>query len=82
VQRKYIDALGGVQTLIEVDTCHMVLVSEPERLANILVERAHAYAGDSLRSGLLDCGASRVERGRAARSLGLSRRGDRDEGSS
>lgn len=39
LQRKYIDALGGVQTLIEIDTCHMVMVSEPERLAEILVER-------------------------------------------
>jgi len=43
VQRKYIDALGGVQTLIEVDTCHMVMVSEPKRLASILVERCRLY---------------------------------------
>jgi len=44
VQRKYIEALGGVMMLIEVDTCHMVMVSEPERLASILVERCRLYA--------------------------------------
>jgi pimeloyl-ACP methyl ester carboxylesterase len=44
LQRKYIDALGGVQTLIEVDTCHMVMVSEPERLAEILVDRCQVHA--------------------------------------
>jgi pimeloyl-ACP methyl ester carboxylesterase len=44
VQRKYIDALGGVQTLIEMDACHMMLVSEPEQLAKILVERCRLYA--------------------------------------
>jgi pimeloyl-ACP methyl ester carboxylesterase len=44
VQRKYIDALGGVQTLIEMDACHMMLVSEPEQLAEILVERCRLYA--------------------------------------
>jgi pimeloyl-ACP methyl ester carboxylesterase len=43
LQRKYIGALGGVQTLIEVDTCHMVMVSEPKRLAEILVERCRLY---------------------------------------
>ncbi|OBH59992.1 alpha/beta fold hydrolase [Mycobacterium sp. E2479] len=44
LQRKYIDALGGVQTLIEIDTCHMVMVSEPERLAKILVGRCLLYS--------------------------------------
>jgi hypothetical protein len=44
VQRNYIEALGGVQTLIEMDTCHMMLVSEPEMLAQILVERCRLYA--------------------------------------
>ena len=44
LQRKYIASLGGVQTLIEVDTCHMVMVSEPKRLAEILVERCRRYA--------------------------------------
>ena len=44
IQHECIAALGGVQTLIEVDTCHMLMVSEPERLANILVERCQLYA--------------------------------------
>ena len=44
VQRKYIDTLGGVQALFDIDTCHMLMVSEPERLAEILVERCRLYA--------------------------------------
>jgi hypothetical protein len=43
LQRKYIDSLGGVQAVIEMDTCHMLMVSEPERLAGILVERCRLY---------------------------------------
>jgi hypothetical protein len=43
VQRKCIEAIGGVQTLVEIDTCHMLMVSEPERLASILVERCRLY---------------------------------------
>ena len=43
LQRKNISALGGVQTLIEIDTCHCLMVSEPERLAEILVERCRLY---------------------------------------
>ena len=43
MQRLYIEALGGVQTLIEMDTCHCLMVSEPERLARILVERCRLY---------------------------------------
>ena len=43
MQRQYIEALGGVQTLIEVDTCHMLMVSEPERLAEILIGCCHLY---------------------------------------
>jgi hypothetical protein len=35
--------LGGVQTLIEMDTCHCLMVSEPERLAKVLVERCRLY---------------------------------------
>ena len=31
VQRKYTEALVGVQTLIEMDTCHCMMVSEPVR---------------------------------------------------
>jgi pimeloyl-ACP methyl ester carboxylesterase len=38
-QRKSIEAIGGVQTIIEMDTCHDLMVSEPERLAEILVDR-------------------------------------------
>jgi pimeloyl-ACP methyl ester carboxylesterase len=37
-------AIGGVQTLIPIDTCHGLMVSEPERLAEILVERCRLYA--------------------------------------
>lgn len=44
IQRECIAALGGVQTLIEIDTCHMLMVSEPERLAEILIERCRLYA--------------------------------------
>ena len=44
LQRKYIQALGGVQTLIELDTCHLLMISEPERLADILVKRCQLYA--------------------------------------
>jgi pimeloyl-ACP methyl ester carboxylesterase len=42
-QRRCIDALGGVHTLIELDTCHDLMVSEPERLAKTLVERCQLY---------------------------------------
>jgi pimeloyl-ACP methyl ester carboxylesterase len=42
-QRKSIALLGGVQTLIELDTCHNLMVSEPTRLAEILVERCRRY---------------------------------------
>jgi hypothetical protein len=42
-QRRSIEALGGVQTIIEMDTCHDLMVSEPERLAAILVERCRRY---------------------------------------
>jgi pimeloyl-ACP methyl ester carboxylesterase len=44
IQHECIVALGGVQTLIEIDTCHMLMVGEPEWLANILVERCRLYA--------------------------------------
>jgi pimeloyl-ACP methyl ester carboxylesterase len=43
-QRRSIEALGGVQTLIEMNTCHNLMISEPERLAEILVERCRLYA--------------------------------------
>jgi pimeloyl-ACP methyl ester carboxylesterase len=41
-QRESIEAIGGVQTIIPIDTCHGLMVSEPERLAEILVERCRA----------------------------------------
>ena len=44
LQRNNIEALGGVQALVEIDTCHCLMVSEPERLAEILVERCRLYA--------------------------------------
>jgi pimeloyl-ACP methyl ester carboxylesterase len=43
-QSASIAALGGVDTLIPIDTCHGLMVSEPERLAEILVERCRARA--------------------------------------
>jgi pimeloyl-ACP methyl ester carboxylesterase len=43
-QRASIAALGGVDTLIPIDTCHGLMVSEPERLAEILVERCRVRA--------------------------------------
>ncbi len=43
-QRASITAIGGVQTMIPIDTCHGLMVSEPERLAEILVERCRRYA--------------------------------------
>lgn len=43
-QRRSIAALGGVQTLVELDTCHDLMVSEPKRLAEILVERCRLYS--------------------------------------
>ena len=42
-QRRSIKAIGGVQTLIAVDTCHCLMVSEPEQLAEILVRRCRRY---------------------------------------
>jgi pimeloyl-ACP methyl ester carboxylesterase len=39
-----IEAIGGVQTVIPIDTCHSLMVSEPERLAEILVERCRLYS--------------------------------------
>lgn len=42
-QCRSIAALGGVQTLIPVDACHAVMVSEPRLLAEILVERCRRH---------------------------------------
>jgi hypothetical protein len=38
-QRRSIAAIGGVQTVIPIDTCHDLMISEPNRLAEILVDR-------------------------------------------
>jgi pimeloyl-ACP methyl ester carboxylesterase len=38
-QRASIAALGGVQDVIPIDACHDVMISHPERLAQILIER-------------------------------------------
>jgi pimeloyl-ACP methyl ester carboxylesterase len=38
-QQASIAALGGVQTVIPIDACHDLMVSHPERLAQILIER-------------------------------------------
>ena len=43
-QLRSIAALGGVQTLIPVDTCHDLMISEPRLLAEILIERCRLYA--------------------------------------
>ena len=39
-----IAALGGVQTLIPVDTCHDLMISEPALLAEILLDRCRRYS--------------------------------------
>lgn len=43
-QLRSIVALGGVQTLIPVDTCHDLMITEPRRLADIIVERCRLYS--------------------------------------
>jgi pimeloyl-ACP methyl ester carboxylesterase len=43
-QRESIAALGGVQTVVPMDTCHNLMVSEPVLLAETLVERCRLYA--------------------------------------
>jgi len=43
LQRKCMDAIGGSQTVIPIDTCHNLMISAPERLAEILVERCRLY---------------------------------------
>jgi pimeloyl-ACP methyl ester carboxylesterase len=43
-QRRCIESLGGVDTLVHIDTCHDVMYSEPKRLAAILLERCRSRA--------------------------------------
>jgi hypothetical protein len=42
-QRASIEAIGGVRTIIPIDTCHNLMISAPEKLAEILVERCRQY---------------------------------------
>ena len=42
-QCRSIAALGGVQTVIPMDTCHDMMVSEPKLLAELLLERCLRY---------------------------------------
>ncbi len=42
-QRRSIAALGGVQAVIPMNTCHDMMVSEPKLLAQILLERCRRY---------------------------------------
>jgi pimeloyl-ACP methyl ester carboxylesterase len=48
-QFRSIAALGGVQTLIPVDTCHDLMISEPQLLAEILIERRRLRSRDTER---------------------------------
>lgn len=43
-QHASIAALGGVQEVIPVDACHDLMISHPERLAQLLVDRCRLYA--------------------------------------
>jgi hypothetical protein len=43
-QHNAITALGGVDTIICLDTCHNAMISEPKRLAEILIERCRMSA--------------------------------------
>lgn len=43
-QRLYIDALGGVDTVICIDACHDVMYSHPAWLAEVLLERCRIHA--------------------------------------
>jgi hypothetical protein len=42
-QRASIQALGRVHTTIEIDACHGLMVSEPERPAEIPVDRCRRH---------------------------------------
>jgi len=38
-QRRFIENLGGVEEVIELDTCHNAMISKPDELAEILLAR-------------------------------------------
>jgi hypothetical protein len=42
-QHAYMTWLGGVDTVLSVDTCHDVMLSEPSWLADRLIERCHLH---------------------------------------
>lgn len=46
-QHDSITALGGVQTVIPVDACHEVMISHPELLAQILIQRCRLHRGQN-----------------------------------
>ncbi|MFH2011283.1 MAG: alpha/beta hydrolase [Pseudomonadota bacterium] len=39
MQRKFMENLGGIDDVEELDTCHDAMISEPEKLAQIIVDR-------------------------------------------
>ena len=51
-QQRCIRSLGGVDTLICLDTCHDMMYSEPQRLAAILLERCRFRARSKYREPL------------------------------
>ena len=43
-QQRSIDAIGGVHHMISIDACHDVMISHPEQLAQMLIDRCRLYA--------------------------------------
>jgi hypothetical protein len=39
LQREFIANLGNVDEVVEIDTCHNVMLSEPDELARVLLSR-------------------------------------------
>jgi pimeloyl-ACP methyl ester carboxylesterase len=46
-QRRFIEDLGGVEEVVELDACHDVMVSHPEELAAVLAARVPAGDGSA-----------------------------------
>ena len=38
LQRKFIENIGGVDEVLEIDTCHNAMVSEPEAVAGMILK--------------------------------------------
>ena len=55
IQLRSIAALGGVQTLIPVDTCHDLMISEPALLAEILIDRCRLRSATASRWPEITC---------------------------